>query len=33
MIYRDTGNERYLTWLEHTLDYCEEHFSDLEYSD
>ena len=33
MIYRDTGDEKYLTWFERTLDYCKEHFSDPEYGD
>ena len=30
---RDTGDEKYLTWFERTLDYCKEHFSDPEYGD
>ena len=33
MIYRDTADEKYLTWFERTLDYCKEHFSDPEYGD
>ena len=26
MIFRDTGDEKYLTWFERTMDYCKEHF-------
>ena len=33
MIFRDTGDEQYLTWFERTLDYCKEHFSDPEFGD
>ncbi len=33
MIYRDTGDEKYLDWFEKTLDYCKAHFSDPEYGE
>ena len=33
MIFRDTGDEKYLTWFERTMDYCKEHFSDPEFGD
>ena len=33
MIYRDTGDEKYLEWFEKTLDYCKKYFSDPEYGD
>ncbi len=33
MLYRDTGEEKYLDWFETTLDYCKEHFSDPEYGE
>lgn len=33
MLYRDTGNEKYLGWFYKTLDYCKEHFSDPEYGE
>ena len=32
-LYKTTGDEKYLTWFERTLDYCKEHFSDPEYGD
>ena len=33
MLYRDTGDERYLDWFFRTLDYCREHFADPEYGE
>ena len=33
MLYRDTGDEKYLDWFEKTLDYCKQHFSDPEYGE
>ena len=33
MIYRDTGDEKYLEWFEKTLDYCKKYFSDPEFGD
>ena len=33
MLYRDTGEEKYLLWFERTLDYCKEHFADPEYGE
>ncbi len=33
MLYRDTGEEKYLNWFYKTLDYCKEHFSDPEYGE
>lgn len=33
MIYRDTGDEKYLAWFQKTLDYCKEHFADAEYGE
>ena len=33
MLYRDTGEEKYLGWFEKTLDYCKTHFSDPEYGE
>jgi len=33
MLYRDTGEEKYLAWFEKTMDYCKEHFSDPEYGE
>lgn len=33
MIYRDTGDEKYLEWFQKTLDYCKEHFADAEYGE
>ena len=27
MLYRDTGEERYLDWFYKTLDYCKAHFA------
>ena len=33
MLYRDTGDEKYLTWFQKTLDYCKEHFADDVYGE
>ncbi len=33
MLYRDTGEEKYLEWFRKTLDYCKEHFADPEYGE
>lgn len=33
MLYRDTGEEKYLQWFEKTLDYCREHFADPQYGE
>ena len=33
MIFRDTGDVKYLEKFEQTLDYCKEHFSDREYGE
>ena len=33
MLFRDTGDEKYLDWFEKTLDYCKVHFSDREYGE
>ncbi|MEF9970721.1 MAG: AGE family epimerase/isomerase [Oscillospiraceae bacterium] len=33
MIYRDSGDEKYLDWFEKTLDYCKQHFSDPEFGE
>ncbi len=33
MLYRDTGDEKYLDWFYKTLDYCEAHFADPEYGE
>jgi N-acylglucosamine 2-epimerase len=33
MLYRDTGNEKYLDAFFKTLDYCKEHFADPEYGE
>ena len=33
MIYRDTGDEKYLDTFYQVLDYCKEHFSEPEYGD
>ena len=33
MLYRDTGNEKYLDWFYKTLDYCKAHFADPEYGE
>jgi N-acylglucosamine 2-epimerase len=28
MLYRDTGDEKYLAWFDKTVTYCQEHFAD-----
>ena len=33
MLYRDTGDEKYLDWFFKTLDYCKTYFSDPEYGE
>ena len=33
MLYRDTGEEKYLAWFEKTLDYCKKYFSDPEFGE
>ena len=33
MLYRDTGEEKYLDWFYKTLDYCKEHFADPEFGE
>ncbi len=33
MLYRDTGEQRYLDWFARALDYCREHFADPEYGE
>ncbi len=33
MLYRDTGEEKYLEWFRKTMDYCREHFADPEYGE
>ncbi len=33
MLYRDTGDEKYLDWFYKTLDYCKAHFADPEYGE
>ena len=33
MLYRDTGDEKYLNWFTKTADYCREHFSDPAYGE
>lgn len=33
MLYRDTGDEKYLGWFAKTLDYCKAHFADEEYGE
>ncbi len=33
MLYRDTGEEKYLDWFYKTVDYCKEHFADPEYGE
>ena len=30
MLYRDTGDQKYLDWFDTTLNYCKEHFADPE---
>lgn len=33
MLYRDTGEEKYLDWFYKCLDYCKKHFADPEYGE
>lgn len=33
MIYRDTGEQRYLDWFKKTLDYCKTYFADEEFGE
>ncbi len=33
MLYRDTGEEKYLDWFYKTVDYCKGHFADPEYGE
>ena len=33
MLYRDTGDEKYLDWFYKTLDYCKEHFADPDFGE
>ena len=33
MLYRDTGEEKYLDWFYKTLDYCKTYFADSEYGE
>jgi len=33
MLFRDTGEKKYLDWFETTLDYCKKHFSDREFGE
>ena len=33
MLYRDTGEEKYLDWFCRTMDYCKAHFADPEYGE
>jgi len=33
MLYRDTGEEKYLEWFYKTLEYCQAHFADPEYGE
>ncbi len=33
MLYRDTGEEKYLDWFYKTLNYCKSHFADPEYGE
>ena len=33
MLYRDTGDEKYLEWFEKTMDYCKTYFADPEYGE
>ena len=33
MLYKDTGEEKYLEWFDKTVTYCKEHFSDPEYGE
>jgi N-acylglucosamine 2-epimerase len=33
MLYRDTGEEKYLDWFYKTADYCKAHFADPEFGE
>ncbi len=33
MAYRDTQEEKYLTWFEKTMDYCQTHFADPQFGE
>jgi len=33
MLYRDTGNEKYLDWFNKVMAYCREHFADPEFGE
>ena len=33
LLYRDTGDEKYLDWSEKDIDYCKAHFADPEYGE
>ena len=33
MLYKDTGEQKYLDWFVKTLDYCKAHFADPEYGE
>ena len=33
MLYRDTGEEKYLDWFYRTVDYCKDHFADPQYGE
>ena len=33
MLYKDTGEEKYLEWFDKTVTYCKEHFADPEYGE
>ena len=33
MLYRDTGEEKYLDWFYRTMDYCKAHFADPEFGE
>ena len=33
MLYRDTGDEKYLNWFDKTVEYCKTYFADPEYGE
>ncbi|MBQ8935198.1 MAG: AGE family epimerase/isomerase, partial [Oscillospiraceae bacterium] len=33
MLYRDTGDDYYLTWFNTVVDYCQEHFADPKFGE
>ena len=33
MMYRDSGDEKYLEWFRKTMEYCRAHFQDDEYGE